>query len=312
MAQQIEKINYQEIIEKNPWIVEKNKKAIISPDIDGLLCGLFISYYLDWEIVGFYDGKILLLENEVSARDCIFLDMEILRENICSLGHHMNTHNFNELPKNYRRCMTRCINPNYLRGFDRIHYFSRKYPLGSIHLLIPILETKYPNLVKIKKEGLASLFFADGVWKILFKYTNNVLDWFNYLGTEKESIWWQELKQISVSDLIEEINSLLNSFKEIHHDNKNWYGHIDISDMKSQNKLLIETLNLISNLIGWNFKNDRWLIGDLKKYNFTKKIFTGLANNVNFFEIFEENPLSLAMTEGSTIQYTIETPDTLP
>ncbi|WP_181180242.1 hypothetical protein [Candidatus Thermokryptus mobilis] len=35
----------------------KNKnKVIISPDVDGFLCGLLVSYYLDWEIVGFYDG----------------------------------------------------------------------------------------------------------------------------------------------------------------------------------------------------------------------------------------------------------------
>ena len=308
----MEKINYNKIIANHSWIAEKGQKAIISPDIDGILCGLLVSSYLDWTIVGFYDGKLLIVKENISAKDCIFLDMEILRKNISSFGHHMNLHNINNPPEDYYEVLSHCINPNYIRKFDRVHTFARKYPLGSIHFLMYILETNYPKLIKVKREGLASLFFADGIWKILFKYTNNVFDWFNYLHTDKESAWWIELKQTSVIDLIEMINALLREFKRMDSDNKNWYGHIDISHFNEQRILLDELLKLLSKLTGWNYDFNKWQIDNVKKYQFTKEIYEGYKSNAKFFEIWNKKPLSLAMTEGSIIQYTLEEPDKLP
>lgn len=305
-------INYEEIIKKFPWIIERGEKAIISPDTDGFLCGLVMSSYLNWEIVGFYDGKILLLKGGVRARDCIFLDMEILRENIRSTGHHMNIHTINKAPLNYHKVMSNCINPNYIRKFDRMHNFRQKYPFGNIHLLLYLLEKQYSDLVKIKKQGLGALFFADGIWKILFKYTDNVLDWFDYLHAGFSSVWWEELKKLSVIELIEEINVLLHKLKKIHPRRKAWYGHIELSDFNNQKTLLWDFLKLLSSLIGWECFQNRWDLESLKKYEFKKEIYEGSKSNAKFFEIWEKKPLSLAMTEGSTIQYTLEEPDKLP
>jgi len=55
-------IDYAEVIKKYPWLIQRSQDCILSPDSDGLLCGLFMSHYLNWKIRGFYDGKILLLE----------------------------------------------------------------------------------------------------------------------------------------------------------------------------------------------------------------------------------------------------------
>lgn len=311
----MEKINYEKIIEKHPWIVEKNKKCILSPDIDGLLCGLLMSHYLNWEIVGFYDGKVLIIKTGLQTKDCIFLDMEILRKGIRSVGHHMNVHIINKPPANYHKIMNSCINPNHIRGFDRIANFSSKYPLGTVHLLMYILENKYPGVIKIKKGGLASLFFADGVWKILFKYTRNVMGWFTYLHSGKEADWWVKLRKLSVIELIEEINSLLSEFKKIKDDNKDWYGHIDISSLDKDKVLLAKTLELLGGLTGWNYKSTKWKLQNLKEFQFTKKIYgqiKGSRSNEQFFRIWNKKPLSLAMTEGSVIQYTIEKPVRMP
>ena len=51
------KIIYDNILKKYSWIIKENQKCILSPDSDGLLCGLFMSNVLNWDIVGFYDGK---------------------------------------------------------------------------------------------------------------------------------------------------------------------------------------------------------------------------------------------------------------
>lgn len=305
----MEKINYKDIILQHPWIIQRSRYAIISPDADGFLCGLFMSHYLDWKIVGFYDGKILKIKRDISTKECVFLDMEILRQDVYSIGHHMNLHNINNPPQNYHQLMKNCINPNYIRQFDRAHNFSQKYPLGTIHLLFFIIDNTYTNLAKIKKEGLGAIFFADGIWKILFKYTNNFLDWFQFLDVGERSDWWKKLQEISVIDLIKEIDTLINGLKNIHPNSKNWYGHIDISNLDNQKQLLISFLEFLSELTGWNFKSKNWIIDELGTYKFTKKIYIGTRSNNAFLKIWNKKPLSLAMTEGSTIQYTLEKPD---
>lgn len=309
----MEKINYKEIISKYPWVVEKDHNAILSPDTNGLLCGLLMSNYLNWKVAGFYDGKVLKIKKGISVKDCIFLDMEILRENIRSLGHHINIHNFNTLPSNYHKIMNRCINPNYIRGFDRAHYFPQKYPLGSVHFLLFLLDEVYPDLIKIKKEGLGTIFFADGIWKILFKYTDNFLDWFQYLDVDEKSDWWLKLQQLSVIDLIKEIDALINKLKDIHPEKKKWYGHINISILNKQKGLALEFLNLLGLLTGWHYNYQNWNFDNLDTYNFTKKIYDRKSrDNEIFLKIWKKKPLSLAMTEGSTIQYTLERPDEFP
>ncbi len=61
-----DQIDYPEVIKRYPWIVSRGQNCILSPDSDGLLCGLFMSHFLDWKIKGFYDTKILVKEMGIS------------------------------------------------------------------------------------------------------------------------------------------------------------------------------------------------------------------------------------------------------
>lgn len=58
-------MDYEKLLERFPWIIEKNKNCIISPDVDGILCGLFMSCYFDWKLMGImmvnsYVSKIIV------------------------------------------------------------------------------------------------------------------------------------------------------------------------------------------------------------------------------------------------------------
>lgn len=86
---QLTELHYRELITRHPWIIEREQNCILSPDSDGLLCGLLMSHYLGWRIRGFYDGKVLAVEENTNPQDCVFLDMEIFRPNIRSVGQHM-------------------------------------------------------------------------------------------------------------------------------------------------------------------------------------------------------------------------------
>ena len=54
----VDQIDYSEVLEKYPWIVEDGHSCVLSPDSDGLLCGLLMSRFKKWNVVGFYDDKV--------------------------------------------------------------------------------------------------------------------------------------------------------------------------------------------------------------------------------------------------------------
>lgn len=66
------KIDYRELLKKYPWVVKYKQNCILSPDSDGLLCGLLMSHYLNWRICGFYDGKVLVTAGGINPKRMYF------------------------------------------------------------------------------------------------------------------------------------------------------------------------------------------------------------------------------------------------
>ena len=178
-----EKINYKEIIKKYPWLTEEGQNCVISPDADGMLCGLFMSHFLNWKIVGYYDnGKNLILKNGIKAKDSVFLDTEIYRSNIRSIGHHISLLRQNNTEINLNN-YNNCLNPNNLRLRTLKENFSKKYPMGTIHLLISIIGSVKD--IEFSDESFFVVLQADGtINRFLDRYSENLRDWLLYLGAE--------------------------------------------------------------------------------------------------------------------------------
>lgn len=325
LADGTEQIDYEKIIRNYTWIIQKGQNCILSPDSDGLLCGLFMSTYLDWRIKGFYDGKIMLLEKNISAKDCIFLDMEVFRKDIKSVGHHMVQFNKNKKPSSWDN-FNNCIQPNNLRDYDGYNDFRLKYPLATIHLLIGIVGSKIK--LTIPKSAICSLLYVNGVFKDLFGYPENCIDWLRYLGAESNQnklydVFFNE--HYSIYNLMV---ALKNFFIQISEINKNRKGNdkIKISNTKGEpvsvkiNGRTCELneeerekaerfLKILSGLTGWNYKKENWQWTNLKIYQFSK--FTTKPNNRNFEAMIAKKPISWAMTSGLAIEYTIDDKDIL-
>lgn len=173
-----EKLDYYALLSQHPWIVEKEKKCILSPDSDGLLCGLLVTSVLDWRVCGFYDGKVMLVDKKTPPSDCIFLDIEIYRAGFRSMGHHMLNLNKRLSVLNLKN-FSNCIQPNLLRNYDGKNDFRLKYPLATIHMLLGII-SKTERIV-LPESAVAPLFFTDGTFNVLFSYPENVLNWMEYL-----------------------------------------------------------------------------------------------------------------------------------
>lgn len=325
-----ERIDYNAIISRFPWILEREQHCILSPDSDGLLCGLFMSHFLGWQIKGFYDGKIMVLENGVSAQECIFLDMEIFRRNIRSIGHHMVLYNRNEIPENWRN-FDNCIQPNNMRNYDFCHDFRLKYPLATIHLLMSIVGSQIQ--IRTPESAICPLLFTDGTFNVLFKYPENVLNWLRFLRAGEEGNPLRDIfenERYSVFTLMTAMDNFFRRRDEITTSGERGdrlkisntigspYNIKSIGDTYEVDQGAVDRIErfieILATLTGWGYKAESWTWTNLQLYEFTKRNLEqdGLRiNGQNYQALITRNLVSWAMTSGQSLEYTLEEPDTM-
>jgi len=322
-----EKINYKNLIKRYPWIVQENQKCIVSPDSDGLLCGLFMSYYFNWKIIGYYDGKILCIKKDESVKDAVFLDMDIFRNYVKSLGHHMVLYNKKHKPKNWFN-FDNCIQPNNIRDYDVKTKFNLKYPLGAIHLILGI--ASQVKEIEIKDSAICPLLYTDGTFKNLFNYPENCLNWLNFLCAEDKNNPLNKVffnSRYTTSSLMFALKDFFERLNKIK-DGKRGGDKIKISnssgtpvnflkrnentfDIEEKQKERTKTfLNILADLTGWEFLEEYWTFDNLRIYKFKKGSIKPSEKRYN--ELIEKNPLSLAITSRSAVEFTLEEPDKLP
>ena len=309
----MEIINYELIKNKYPWLFEENKKIIISPDVDGLLCGLLMSNYLRWEIVGFYDGKILCFKKELKIKDCIFLDIEIFRKEIKSIGHHMLIYDLKDLPENWDN-FENSLNPNNLRRFDMLHNFKRKYPFATIHLLLCFLKEIKKEKIEFPNTATGPLLYVDGTFKNLLNYPENCSDWLKYLNAKNlNSPIYPILEIISNKSLKNTIHLLQYIFEKFNDlkVSKNIGDKVSLENIVEGNASFIDyypLLKILSEFTHWEFRKDYWKLegDDLKIIKVKKTILTNLTKKKYKNIIEKKNPISWAITANKRIEFTIE------
>jgi hypothetical protein len=307
----ISPIDYTSIIKKHPWIVEKNLNCIISPDTDGILCGLFMSHFFNWKIVGYYDGKTLVIKSDIKPSECVFLDMEIFRKEFRSIGQHMVLYNNNSIPNNWDNFQN-CINPNNIRGYDAKNNFGQKYPFGTIHLLMCIIRTEFEFC--IPKSAITVLLYVDGTFKNLLNYPENCISWLHFLNTKNENSPIAPMLNIfasqRISSMMHDLEKIFDEFKKISNGKKGG-DKIKLSDIENHSfgdnlrTKTIELIEFLSNLTEWKFDKANWVMSNLIITNLKKGIIPiGKLNNKNYTNILNNNPISFAITGTKQMEYT--------
>ena len=301
-----------------PWVVEREQNCILSPDSDGLLCGLLMSRYLGWRIRGFYDGKVLAVKDGINPQDCVFLDMEIFRPNIRSVGQHMVMYDKANLPPNWGN-FDNCIAANNIRNYDFKNNFKLKYPLGTVHVLLSVLGQT--QIISIPKSAVAPLLYTDGTFKNQFNYPENFLSWLDYLGANNTNNHLQKVfldRHYSTYELMNELKDLFAEINVIG-GGKRGGDKIKISDsrgnivnidprthqLKSATRTQAEAfLRMLANKTGWNFIPTSWSWGPYQTTRFRKgSVKPGKAR---YNALLAQNPISLAIISRNSIEYTID------
>lgn len=185
--------------EKLKSIFVKNQKCIVNSDLDGLLSGMLLQEFLNWEIVGFSscagkpDDEIWLKDDNIKINECVFVDLPVAVKNITIIDQHFVAVDRQHLER-YNNCDNK-INPNIMREKLFVNdkgycEYTQKYPFGTAHFIIACLEQlkiipddyKIDFFKKIENFDLCDLLFrADCVIGNTNNYTKNCLDWADWL-----------------------------------------------------------------------------------------------------------------------------------
>ncbi|MBI4138002.1 MAG: hypothetical protein HY482_00180 [Candidatus Wildermuthbacteria bacterium] len=311
-------LDYRALLRQHPWVVERDHNCILSPDSDGLLCGLLMSHYLGWKIRGFYDGKVLALKEGMNPQDCVFLDMEIFRPNIRSVGQHMVMYDKADLPPNWSK-FNNCIAANNLRNYDFKNDFKLKYPFGTVHMLLSILGQD--QAIPIPKSAVSSLLYTDGTFKNQFNYPENCLSWLDFLGANNMSSPLQRVfldRHYSIHELMVELKDLFTQISIIGggqrggdkikiSDSRGNIANIDshTHQLKSATNTQAETfLRMLADKTGWTFTPAHWSWGPYQTTRFRKgSVKPGKAR---YNALLAQDPISLAIISRNSIEYTMD------
>jgi hypothetical protein len=274
---------------------------VVSPDFDGLLCALLMSHYRNWRLCGFYDGrKLTLVMKPTHIREFVFLDMEIYRPSVCSVGNHLLQKNRRtELPN-----FTHTVNPNLLRGITA-QKFDRKYPFATFHFLLVLLTHMGVTVHLIPNCSLlAILLYPDSTHKVLFSYRRNVIDWLDWMGVKATPApirtLFQRLASVSLADVVRGLEWLSEELWKIGFQQKDDPCKFDPeADLPKAQAL-------------WQFlqQNTGWQSQPLPLPNWAVNFkFNSVAlRKAEYQEMLAQNPLSFALTSRSRkhgLQYTL-------
>lgn len=174
----------------------KNKPIIINTDLDGIISGLFLQHYLNCKIVGFSNSaqNIWLQTNFTNFKDVCFIDMFVANPDVICLDQHIvsvNKKHHNILKNNPKK-----INPNLLneRCFLPDLSYYKKYPFGTIHFILALLERENYDLSKLNIfKTVHNLQFID----LILRADDTMNTTINSRYVENANDWWKWLQELS-------------------------------------------------------------------------------------------------------------------
>lgn len=185
--ERIEPASYAQIRERFPWLDEPGHLMVTSLDLDGLVSAMLMESLRNWQLVGFYDAQHLWVQSgvDIFSGNVVFLDHDIYRVEIPSVGHHiLQWQKDIPIPGHQHS-----LNPNLLRGVTA-EDFGRKYPFGTLHLLLACLSAWHPEWreteMRLSREFLPVLLNVDSAMQSAFTYLRNAMEWLEWLGGSEE------------------------------------------------------------------------------------------------------------------------------
>lgn len=303
----------------------RNRKCIINADLDGLLSGMILHKFLGWDIVGFSscsgkpDDELWLYDIKEDLKDCVFVDLPVYLNTYSTIDQHFIAFDKDSI-NTYKKSENK-VNPNIIRGKvfkkeDGSSEYTAKYPFGTIHFIIAVLENmgiidasfSFDFQKKLDGFDLADLILrADRVIGNTVSYTDNCVDWLKWLiniGKKNTNSLFdlaqKELLSRKINESKVEEKMLQLGCKGRDGDCSNMLRNKDYDSLKQYFLYLSSAINMeplpIKKIIDYGKLNGKRFEITKNNFDFLKK--ESLKENVFSFAFVTMRTLSVTYIEG--------------
>lgn len=254
-----------ELIETRPWLQRIiNKEGcpiVIGADLDGWLSALLLTQH-GCVVEGVYNNRQLALKQGTYGKDHIFIDFDVARQNVISVGHHITSLSQKNNSSNLYHPQGLQINEIY--GVykhdkdDDKKNFPYKYPFSTVLYLMYLLDY---NLMEMEPWQRFLILQADGVLNNNSRYPHSVDHWIkevfgDFLALPIKSINCEELRNSNIQ------------YRDMRRDlipSKNHGQGKGIEKIKTievqNNKLIFPQVKFIQEIgkqLGWPYVEGQW------------------------------------------------------
>lgn len=180
-------------------ILRPGRKCIVNTDLDGILTGMLLQRFLNWDVVGYSsccgksDDELWLKNKDEDITECVFVDLPVSLKDVSVIDQHFVA--FDDTSVVAYNSSDNKANPNIMckRVFRNISgkcEYTSKYPFGTVHFTLALLE----ELGAVDKQfsfdfrkGLNGFDVADLILRAdrvignTYSYTQNCLDWADWI-----------------------------------------------------------------------------------------------------------------------------------
>jgi len=180
----------------------RNKSIIINSDLDGLISGFLLKKYLNCEIVGFTNSEEKVWFNEscnTPYNQIGFVDIFIANPDIVTIDQHIisvNKRHYNSLKENKNKINPNLLNPRF--QLPRSSY-RNKYPFGTLHFIIALLEKEG---YKLKTLNLYKQLEEIQLIDLMLRADDTMKTTVDSSYMKNASAWWQWLIKLSKNGVI--------------------------------------------------------------------------------------------------------------
>ena len=190
-------INRNIIFKNFSWLKDKDRFFITSSDYDGLICASFLSHYLGWKLVGYYNMENIWISKKglEHKKELIWVDLNIVPQLGKSIGGQIANID-NNLPSGLKSsCNLNIINNVTYKNFKN------KFPFSTLIFLLWLYN------IDIKSKLVSKLFIlhSDSSWVKIQRYNKNVNHWIELLEDYNWNTLFSKIDTIDYEKSIDQI-----------------------------------------------------------------------------------------------------------
>jgi hypothetical protein len=260
-----DRCDYDLLHERFSGMFRKGRRCVISVDLDGVFSAAMLAHHFEWQVVGFYTINDLWVrrgvlaagvsdpETALKGADLIFLDHDIYRPWVDSIGHHLLQWS-PDTPIPLHTDGLASLNPNLLRGITK-KAFNRKYPYGTFHFLLACA-SDWGMLKDFQPDDQITslLLHIDSSFINAMTYQDNALDWLNWLGGSEEhsplNPICRRMLRFTPRTVLEQSRALAKRFAE--------FGIRPRSQASVSDPTDAEQMQRLQSLVGWFQRETGW------------------------------------------------------